>query len=144
MADARTGDTVTHFDRRAEEAVIGYKEAKPMVFSGLFPIYGEQFDELVEAIEKLKLNDAALVYERKFSLWFGFVWVILVYFIWRLSRKDWREFNLELITTAPSVKYRITNTPEGNLKLIILPSFQSLNRVELMEEPFVKQPSYTQ
>ncbi|EMG23338.1 elongation factor Tu domain 2 [Leptospira interrogans serovar Copenhageni str. LT2050] len=64
VSDAKTGDTVTLFSNPTKESVPGYKEAKPMVFAGLFPINGEQFDELVDAIEKLKLNDAALVFEK--------------------------------------------------------------------------------
>jgi GTP-binding protein LepA len=146
VADARSGDTVTHFDRRATEVVIGYKEAKPMVFSGLFPIYGEQFDELVEAIEKLKLNDAALVYERENSLALGFgfrVGYLGLLHMEIVQERLEREFNLELITTAPSVKYRITNT-RGEVFEIDNPSkFPEPQSIEMMEEPFVKATIFT-
>ena len=146
VADARSGDTVTHFDRRATETVIGYKEAKPMVFSGLFPIYGEQFDELVEAIEKLKLNDAALVYERENSLALGFgfrVGYLGLLHMEIVQERLEREFNLELITTAPSVKYRITNT-RGEVFEIDNPSkFPEPQSIEMMEEPFVKATIFT-
>ena len=117
-----------------------------MVFSGLFPIYGEQFDELVEAIEKLKLNDAALVYERENSLALGFgfrVGYLGLLHMEIVQERLEREFNLELITTAPSVKYRITNT-RGEVFEIDNPSkFPEPQSIEMMEEPFVKATIFT-
>ena len=146
VADARTGDTVTHFDKRAIEPIQGYKEAKPMVFSGLFPIFGEQFDDLVEAIEKLKLNDAALVYERENSLALGFgfrVGYLGLLHMEIVQERLEREFNLELITTAPSVKYRV-KTVKGEFLEIDNPSkFPEPNFIETMEEPFVKATIFT-
>jgi GTP-binding protein LepA len=146
VADARTGDTVTLFDKRALEPILGYKEAKPMVFSGLFPIFGEQFDDLVEAIEKLKLNDAALVYERENSLALGFgfrVGYLGLLHMEIVQERLEREFNLELITTAPSVKYRV-KTVKGEFLEIDNPSkFPEPNFIETMEEPFVKATIFT-
>lgn len=141
IADARTGDTITHVDNPTTEAVQGYKEAKPMVFSGLFPINGEQFDELTEAIEKLKLNDAALVYEKENSLALGFgfrVGYLGLLHMEIVQERLEREFNLDLITTAPSAKYRITNT-KGEIFEVDNPSkFPDPQVIEVMEEPFVK------
>ncbi len=141
LADARTGDTITHVDRPTLSAVQGYKEAKPMVFSGLFPINGEQFDELTEAIEKLKLNDAALVYEKENSLALGFgfrVGYLGLLHMEIVQERLEREFNLDLITTAPSAKYRITNT-NGEIFEVDNPSkFPDPQEIEIMEEPFVK------
>jgi GTP-binding protein LepA len=141
VADARTGDTVTLFDRRTTEAVKGYKEVKPMVFSGLFPINREQFDELAEAIEKLKLNDAALVYEKENSLALGFgfrVGYLGLLHIEIVQERLEREFNIDLITTAPSVKYRITDR-KGNVFEVDNPSkFPEPQFIEKTEEPIVK------
>ena len=141
VADARVGDTVTHFDRRTTEAVKGYKEAKPMVFSGLFPVNGEDFDELAEAIEKLKLNDAALVYEKETSLALGFgfrVGYLGLLHIEIVQERLEREFGLALITTAPSVKYRITTT-KGEILEVDNPSkFPEPQFIEKTEEPYVK------
>ncbi|MCC6274743.1 MAG: elongation factor 4 [Leptospiraceae bacterium] len=141
VADARTGDTITLFDKPTSEPVQGYRDAKPMVFSGLFPIYGEQFDELVEAIEKLKLNDAALVYEKESSnaLGFGFrVGYLGLLHMEIVQERLEREFNLSLITTAPSVKYRITNTKGETYEIDNPSKFPDPQTIEVMEEPFVK------
>jgi GTP-binding protein LepA len=146
VADARTGDTVTLFDKPSTDAVQGYKEAKPMVFSGLFPIYGEQFDELVEAIEKLKLNDAALVYERENSLALGFgfrVGYLGLLHMEIVQERLEREFNLELITTAPSVKYIVTTTKDEVLEIDNPSKFPEPNFLNKMEEPFVKATIFT-
>lgn len=141
VADARTGDTVTLMDRQTEEPVQGYKEAKPMVFSGLFPINGEQFDELVEAMEKLKLSDAALVYEKENSLALGFgfrVGYLGLLHMEIVQERLEREFHIDLISTAPSVKYRITRT-DGEIYEVDNPSkFPEPNLIESMEEPYVK------
>lgn len=141
VSDARTGDTVTQFSNPTSEAVPGYKDAKPMVFAGLFPIMGEQFEELVDAIEKMKLNDAALVYEKESSaaLGFGFrVGYLGLLHMEIVQERLEREFNLDLITTAPSVKYTI-KTKKGEVFDIDNPSkFPDPVLIESTEEPFVK------
>lgn len=141
VSDARTGDTITLFDKPTLEPVKGYKEAKPMVFSGLFPVNGEQFDELAEAIEKLKLNDAALVYEKETSLALGFgfrVGYLGLLHIEIVQERLEREFNLDLITTAPSVKYRLT-LKNGEVLEVDNPSkFPEPHQIEKTEEPYVK------
>ncbi|MDV6235322.1 translation elongation factor 4 [Leptospira ellisii] len=141
VSDAKTGDTVTLFSNPTKESIPGYKEAKPMVFSGLYPINGEQFDELVDAIEKLKLNDAALVFEKESSVALGFgfrVGYLGLLHMEIVQERLEREFNLDLITTAPSVKY-IIRSKDGMVEEIDNPSrFPEPITIESTEEPYVK------
>jgi len=141
VSDARTGDTITLKQNPASEPVQGFKEAKPMVFAGLFPVNGEDFEALVDAIEKLKLNDSAIVFERENSLALGFgfrVGYLGLLHMEIVQERLEREFNLELITTAPSVKYRITD-PKGRVTEIDNPSkFPEPQYIEKTEEPYVK------
>jgi len=141
VSDARTGDTITLKQNPASEPVQGFKEAKPMVFAGLFPVNGEDFEALVDAIEKLKLNDSAIVFERENSLALGFgfrVGYLGLLHMEIVQERLEREFNLELITTAPSVKYRITD-PKGRVTEIDNPSkFPDPQYIEKTEEPYVK------
>ncbi|EQA51818.1 translation elongation factor 4 [Leptospira kmetyi] len=141
VSDAKTGDTVTSFSNPTKESIPGYKEAKPMVFAGLFPINGEQFDELVDAIEKLKLNDAALVFEKESSVALGFgfrVGYLGLLHMEIVQERLEREFNLDLITTAPSVKY-IIRSKDGTVEEIDNPSrFPEPITIDSTEEPYVK------
>ena len=112
VADTRVGDTVTLAEEPATEALSGYREAKPMVYSGLFPINGEDFEDFREAIAKLKLNDASLVFEKENSpaLGFGFrVGYLGLLHMEIVQERLWREFSIELISTAPSVSYKVTD-----------------------------------
>ncbi|AXR61609.1 translation elongation factor 4 [Leptospira mayottensis] len=141
VSDAKTGDTITLFSNPTKESIPGYKEAKPMVFSGLYPINGEQFDELVDAIEKLKLNDAALIFEKESSVALGFgfrVGYLGLLHMEIVQERLEREFNLDLITTAPSVKY-IIRSKSGEVEEIDNPSrFPEPITIESTEEPYVK------
>ncbi|TGK25235.1 translation elongation factor 4 [Leptospira stimsonii] len=141
VSDAKTGDTITLFSNPTKESIPGYKEAKPMVFSGLYPINGEQFDELVDAIEKLKLNDAALVFEKESSMALGFgfrVGYLGLLHMEIVQERLEREFNLDLITTAPSVKY-IIRKKNGEVEEVDNPSrFPDPISIESTEEPYVK------
>ncbi|EMN13494.1 GTP-binding protein LepA [Leptospira borgpetersenii str. Brem 307] len=141
VSDAKTGDTITLFSNPTKESIPGYKEAKPMVFSGLYPINGEQFDELVDAIEKLKLNDAALIFEKESSVALGFgfrVGYLGLLHMEIVQERLEREFNLDLITTAPSVKY-IIRKKGGEVEEIDNPSrFPEPITIESTEEPYVK------
>ncbi len=106
----KVGDTVTRRDRPATEMLPGYREPKPMVFSGLFPTDGDEFERLREALERLRLNDAALVYEPETSraLGFGFRCGFLGLLHMEIVRERLeREYDLELVTTAPSVAFRV-------------------------------------
>ncbi|TGL57437.1 elongation factor 4 [Leptospira ognonensis] len=141
MGDAKTGDTITLANHQTDSPVVGFKDAKPMVFAGLFPINGEDFDALVDAIEKLKLNDSALTFERENSVALGFgfrVGYLGLLHMEIVQERLEREFNLALITTAPSVKFRITNT-KGEVYEIDNPSkWPETITIEKSEEPMVK------
>ncbi|MCP6761684.1 MAG: translation elongation factor 4 [Fischerella sp. CENA71] len=141
VADARVGDTITLTNAKATEPLSGYKEANPMVFCGMFPIDADQFEDLREALEKLKLNDAALHYEPETSsaMGFGFRCGFLGLLHMEIVQERLeREYNLDLIITAPSVVYRVT-TNKGEVLYIDNPShLPSPNEREKIEEPYVK------
>jgi GTP-binding protein LepA len=141
VADARVGDTITLANAKAPEALPGYTEAKPMVFCGMFPIDADQFEDLREALEKLRLNDAALHYEPETSsaMGFGFRCGFLGLLHMEIVQERLeREYNLDLIITAPSVVYKVT-TIKGEEVYIDNPShLPSPNEREKIEEPYVK------
>ncbi len=141
VADARVGDTITLVSRLAKEALPGYVEAKPMVFCGLFPTDADQFPDLRDALDKLSLNDAALKFETESSsaMGFGFRCGFLGLLHMEIVQERLeREYNLDLITTAPSVVYRIT-TIKGEVLLIDNPArLPDVQQREMMEEPYVK------
>jgi GTP-binding protein LepA len=135
----RVGDTITSERRPAAEPLPGYKEVKPMVFSGLFPTDSDAYPELRDALERLKLNDAALFYEPETSqaLGFGFRCGFLGLLHMEIVRERLeREFDLDLIVTAPNVAYRV-KPPHGDWKEVHTPSDMP-NEVEEVEEPYIK------
>jgi GTP-binding protein LepA len=137
---AKVGDTVTATDRPAKEPLPGYREPKPMVFAGIYPIDGDDFPLLRDALEKLKLNDAALVYEPESSgaLGFGFRCGFLGLLHMEIVRERLeREFDLELIATAPSVGYEVA-TLDGAKKEVHNPTeMPDRNEIEAVYEPYV-------
>ncbi len=141
VGDARVGDTITLVNNPASEALPGYAEAKPMVFCGLFPTDADQYPELREALDKLRLNDAALKYEPETSsaMGFGFRCGFLGLLHMEIVQERLeREYDLDLITTAPSVVYRVTNN-QGELIYIDNPStLPDPNHRQKIEEPYVK------
>ena len=141
VEDARVGDTITQAKAKATEPLPGYVEAKPMVFCGMFPIDADQFPDLRDALERLKLNDAALNYEPETSsaMGFGFRCGFLGLLHMEIVQERLeREYNLDLIITAPSVVYRVT-TLKGETLLIDNPSnLPDPQHRERMEEPFVQ------
>jgi GTP-binding protein LepA len=141
VADARVGDTITLSAKKAAEPLPGYTEAKPMVFCGMFPIDADQFEDLREALEKLRLNDAALHYEPETSsaMGFGFRCGFLGLLHMEIVQERLeREYNLDLIITAPSVVYRVT-TNKGEVLYIDNPSrLPAPNDREKIEEPYVQ------
>ncbi|GAV56482.1 GTP_EFTU domain-containing protein/EFG_C domain-containing protein/GTP_EFTU_D2 domain-containing protein/LepA_C domain-containing protein [Cephalotus follicularis] len=141
VADARVGDTITHYGRRAENLLPGYEEATPMVFCGLFPVDADQYPELRDALEKLQLNDAALKFEPETSsaMGFGFRCGFLGLLHMEIVQERLeREYNLNLITTAPSVVYRV-NCVDGDTVECSNPSIlPEPGRRRSIEEPFVK------
>ncbi len=141
VIDARVGDTITLVAKPAVEALPGYTEAKPMVFCGLFPIDSDRYGDLREALEKLKLNDAALSYEPETSsaMGFGFRCGFLGLLHMEIVQERLeREYNLDLIITAPSVVYRVTNI-DGEVIEIDNPSqLPPIQQREAIEEPYIQ------
>jgi GTP-binding protein LepA len=141
VIDARVGDTITLSAKPAKGALPGYTEAKPMVFCGLFPIDSDRYEDLREALEKLKLNDAALSYEPETSsaMGFGFRCGFLGLLHMEIVQERLeREYNLDLIITAPSVVYRVT-TLDGEVSEIDNPSqLPPIQKRSMIEEPYIK------
>lgn len=141
VQDTRVGDTVTLADNPAEEALPGYRKMNPMVYCGLYPIDTSRYNDLREALEKLQLNDAALQFEPETSqaLGFGFRCGFLgLLHMDVVQERLEREFNLELITTAPSVIYHVNKT-DGSMTVVDNPAdFPEPVTIQDVEEPFVK------
>jgi GTP-binding protein LepA len=139
--DTKVGDTITLVDNPASEPLPGYKEAKPMVFSGLYPSNSDNFGELRDALDKLKLNDASLIFEPESSvaLGFGFRAGFLGLLHMEIIRERLeREYDQSLINTVPNVEYRVTKTDKEVL-FIDNPAFMpDAGKIEKVEEPFVK------
>ena len=144
--DTKVGDTITLANNPTAEALPGFKEAEPMVFSGVYPADGARYDDLKEALEKLKLNDAALFYEPEVSvaLGFGFRCGFLgLLHMEIIEERLEREFDLDLITTAPSVSYRVVTTKGETLEISNPTALPNMSEVDHLEEPMVKASIYT-
>jgi GTP-binding protein LepA len=141
VKDTRVGDTITDADRPAKEPLPGYRRINPMVFCGLYPVDSSDYDDLREALEKLELNDASLTYEPETSsaLGFGFRAGFLgLLHMEIIQERIEREFGVQLITTAPSVVYKVYQTDGTVLEIenpTLMPPQQKIERVE---EPYVK------
>ncbi len=146
VSDTKVGDTITSAVNPTAEALPGFKEAEPMVFSGVYPADGARYDDLKEALEKLKLNDAALFYEPEVSaaLGFGFRCGFLgLLHMEIIEERLEREFDLDLITTAPSVSYRVVTTKGETLEISNPTALPNMSEVDHLEEPMVKASIYT-
>ena len=137
----RVGDTITHARQPAEAAIAGFREVKPMVFSGVYPTSTEDFEDLRASLERLQLNDSAIEYEPETSAALGFGFRVgflgLLHMEIVQERLD-REFNLDIITTLPNVKYEIA-TSDGEIEIIENPNkVPSAGRLDYIKEPFVK------
>ncbi|KOU65010.1 GTP-binding protein LepA [Streptomyces sp. MMG1533] len=140
VRQSKVGDTITSKDKGATEALGGYKDPKPMVFSGLYPLDGSDYPDLREALDKLQLNDAALVYEPETSaaLGFGFrVGFLGLLHLDVIRERLEREFNLELIATAPNVVYRVI-MEDGKEHTVTNPSEFPEGKIDKVFEPVVR------
>lgn len=140
VQDTTVGDTVTQADRPCDEALLGYKKAQPMVYCGLYPADGAKYPDLRDALEKLQLNDAALSFEPETSIALGFGFrcgFLGLLHLEIVQERLEREFNLDLVTTAPGVVYKV-HTTDGNVIELTNPSnLPDPSTIEYMEEPFV-------
>ena len=141
VRDARVGDTITEAARPTAEALPGYKPAIPMVYSGIYPVDGAKYDELKEALEKLQINDAALSFEPETSIALGFGFrcgFLGLLHMEIIQERVEREFNLDIITTAPSVIYKVIKTDGEVLDITNPTNLPEPTEVDYMEEPIVK------
>jgi GTP-binding protein LepA len=140
IRDAQIGDTVTETARQAVEPCAGFKELKPMVFAGLYPVEGHEYQNLREALEKLRLNDSSLFFEPETStaLGFGFRCGFLGLLHMEIVQERLeREFDMDLVTTAPGVLYRVTTT-DGEVTEIDSPAkLPDTGRIVKLEEPII-------
>ncbi len=139
--EVKVGDTITHADRPAREAIKGFEEVKPMVFAGIYPVDPDDYEALREAMDKLRLNDAALTFEPESSVALGFGFrcgfLGMLHLEIVQERLD-REFNMPVITTVPNVSY-YAYTTDGQKKIINNPSeYPDPVRLERIEEPIIK------
>ena len=141
VADTQVGDTITEMSRPAAEPLPGYREVMPMVFSGVYPADGAKYQDLRDSLEKLKLNDASFVYEPESSIALGFGFrcgFLGLLHMEIIQERLEREYNLDLITTAPNVVYRVTKT-DGTVLMVDNPlDYPDPMEIAKAEEPFVK------
>ena len=141
VSDVRVGDTVTTAEDGAAEPLPGYRGAKPMVFCGLYPVDSSDYDNLKDALEKLQLNDAALVFEPETSIALGFGYrcgFLGLLHMDVIQERLEREYNLELIMTAPSVIYHVFQTDGEELAIDNPAKLPPPQKIDRIEEPYVK------
>ena len=141
ISEIKVGDTITLASNPSKDALPGYKEVKPVVFSGLFPVDGDRYNDLKDALDKLKLNDASLEFSPEVSnaLGFGFrVGFLGLLHLEIITERLEREFNLDLITTAPSVSYNVYKTDGQCLEISNPSNLPEPTDIDYMEEPFVR------
>ena len=146
VAQARVGDTITTVKGGASEALPGFKEVQPVVFCGLFPVDAADFEKLRDSIGKLRLNDASFSFEMETSaaLGFGFRCGFLgLLHLEIIQERLSREYDLDLITTAPSVVYRLTMTEGSHMELHNPADMPDVVKIDTMEEPWIKATIYT-
>ena len=141
VAETKVGDTITDADAPAKEALPGYKQANPMVFCGIYPADGADYENLRDALDKLKLNDASLSYEPETSMALGFGFrcgFLGLLHMEIIQERLEREFDLDLVTTSPSVIYKVKLTDGGEMLLDNPSNMPNVAEIEYMEEPVVE------
>ena len=141
VADTRVGDTVTGVENPAAQPLPGYRPAQPMVYSGIYPADGAKYQDLRDALEKLKLNDASMSYEPESSIALGFGFrcgFLGLLHMEIIQERLEREYNLDLITTAPNVVYRITKTNGESMYVYTPLDYPDPADIQLAEEPYAK------
>ena len=140
VADTRVGDTITRLDNEAKEPLPGYKKVTPMVYCGVYPADGAKYGDLREALEKLQLNDASLQFEPETSIALGFGFrcgFLGLLHLEIIQERLEREYNLDLVTTAPGVVYRVHKTDGTMLEITNPSNLPEPSEIDYMEEPFV-------
>ena len=146
VSEARVGDTITNADNPAPKPLDGYKQVQPVVFSGIFPVDGSKYGELKDALEKLKLNDSSLEYqpETSVALGFGFRCGFLgLLHMEIIQERLEREFNLDIITTAPGVSYHVYKTNGEMIEVSNPSNLPEPSIIDRMEEPYVNMHIFT-
>ena len=146
VRDTRVGDTITDASRPADEPLPGYKEVQPVVFCGIYPADGADYDSLKDALEKLRMNDASLSFEPETSvaLGYGFRCGFLgLLHMEIIQERLEREFDLDLVTTAPSVIYEVLKTDQSLVRIDNPTNLPSPNEIQEMREPFCRATIYT-
>ena len=141
VTDTRVGDTITDFDRPCAEPLPGYKKVNPMVFCGVYPADGAKYQDLRDALEKLQLNDASLFFEPETSIALGFGFrcgFLGLLHLEIIQERLEREYNLDLVTTAPGVVYKVHKTNGEVIDLTNPSNLPDPSEIEYMEEPMVK------
>jgi GTP-binding protein LepA len=141
VSETRVGDTITHVDKPAEKALSGYREVQPVVFSSIYPVVSDDYEELAEAIAKLKLNDASLVYQKDHSASLGsgfrcgFLGLLHMEIV---QERLEREFDQSMVTTAPTVKYEVVLTDDTVLEIDNPLNYPESTKIKSAREPYVK------
>ena len=141
VSDTRVGDTITAVENPAAEPLPGYRQVQPMVYSGVYPADGAKYQDLRDALEKLKLNDASMSYEPESSIALGFGFrcgFLGLLHMEIIQERLEREYNLDLITTAPNVVYRVTKTNGETLMVYTPLDYPDPADIQLAEEPYAK------
>ena len=145
-SDVKVGDTITSVTNPAKEAIAGFEDVKPMVFAGVYPVEADQYEDLRASLEKLQLNDASLTFEPESSLALGFGFrcgFLGLLHMEIIQERLEREFNLDLITTAPSVIYHLTLTDGTKLAIDNPTNYPDPSTIAEAEEPYVKASIFT-
>ncbi|MFN3849992.1 MAG: translation elongation factor 4 [Spirosomataceae bacterium] len=138
--EVKVGDTITHLDKPTKEAIKGFEEVKPMVFAGIYPVDTSEFEDLREAMEKLQLNDAALVWEPETSMALGFGFrcgFLGMLHMEIVQERLEREFDMTVLTTVPSVKFHVVNKKEELIEVSAPSEMPDPNLISWIEEPFI-------